>query len=126
MQAVINIELDDKVPGLDIAGRYEFALAAVRKYFTRSVAEISLVEYKGPHGEAQEITAVVVVEFHSSGVVANMAFDFIARECQQDCIAVLFGDGRGELVGPNAKSWGDFNIEYFKAPSIAKLFKEAA
>lgn len=31
----------------------------------------------------------------------------------QDCIAVKYVDGTGELIGPNADKWGKFNPEYF-------------
>jgi hypothetical protein len=33
---------------------------------------------------------------------------------KQDCIAVSPDDGKtGELIGPNAQSWGEFNPAYF-------------
>lgn len=32
---------------------------------------------------------------------------------EQDCIAVLWDSGQGELIGPNAEAWGAFNPDYF-------------
>lgn len=38
----------------------------------------------------------------------------IAVDLHQDCIAVSFDGGTtGQLIGPHADKWGDFNPEYF-------------
>jgi len=42
----------------------------------------------------------------------------LAAFAKQDCIAVV-SNGRGELVGPNAESWGQFNAAFFRRPAIA-------
>lgn len=36
-----------------------------------------------------------------------------ASDLNQDCIAVRHHCGMGDLVGPNAEAWGDFQTEYF-------------
>ena len=42
------------------------------------------------------------------------AFEDLARELKEDCIAVWDVDTRtGYLIGPNRLDWGDFNIKKF-------------
>lgn len=36
-----------------------------------------------------------------------------AFELHQDCIAVKWEDGTGELIGPKAEEWGEFKDELF-------------
>lgn len=38
----------------------------------------------------------------------------ISVALDQDCIAILYADGEGELIGPKAKSWGHFDRSLFK------------
>ena len=127
MQAILNIELDEKAgPGLDVAARYEKVMRAVRRFFTRAVGEIQIAGYDGPDGSAAEHTAVIVFEFHASKNIVLQAANQLSREFNQDCVALLFDDGEGRLVGPEADRWGGFKLEYFKSPAILNLFKEAA
>jgi hypothetical protein len=127
MQAIVNVELDEKSgPGLPVEDRYAAVLASVRKFFTRSVGEIRKSTYTGPDGEASESTAVITFEFHAPKSVILNALGQISRAFNQDCVAVLFNDGEGRLVGPEADRWGGFKIEYFKRPAFYELLKEAA
>jgi hypothetical protein len=126
MQAILNIELDAKVNGADVPARFNNVMSRVRTFFTRAIGEIQVAEYEGPDGAVGESTAVITFEFHAQkrpvlDIVYRLANDF-----NQDCIAILFDDGEGRLVGPEADRWGGFNLEYFKGPSILNLFKEAA
>ena len=51
----------------------------------------------------------------------------IARDLQQDCIAVYQPlRGAGHLVGPKAIKWGQFNPEFFFLPSGKRLAEPAA
>ena len=51
----------------------------------------------------------------------------IARDLQQDCIAVYQPTrGVGHLVGPKAIKWGQFNPEFFFLPSGKRLAEPAA
>ncbi len=64
---------------------------------------------------ATEDTLVVQLSV-SSGVPRRLRADINALACQlrQDCIAVYNStEFFGELVGPNAAAWGDFNPDYF-------------
>lgn len=127
MQAIINVELDDKTdPNSGIDDRYAMVLSSVRKFFTRSVGEIRVAEYEGPDGPKKEWTAVVTFEFHAQKNVVLQAVNQIARNFNQDCVAVLFSDGEGRLVGPEADRWGGFKLQYFKRPAFYELLKEAA
>ena len=126
MQAIINIELDDKVSTGSIEDRYHAVLATVRKFFTRALGEVREAEYQGPDGPVRERTAVIQFEFHADKNIVLMAMNQVAKTYNQDCVAVLFSDGEGRLVGPEADRWGGFKLEYFKAPSVVDLFKVAA
>jgi hypothetical protein len=127
MQAIVNVELDEKSgPGLPVEDRYALVMSSVRKFFTRSIGEVRSVNYTGPDGSAVESTAVITFEFHAPKSIVLNAFAQISRTFNQDCVAVLFDDGEGRLVGPEADRWGGFKIEYFKRPSILDLLKEAA
>ena len=127
MQAIVNIELDDKVnPKSDVAARYAAVLASVRRFFTRSVGEIRVADYDGPDGRVTEHTAVITFEHYADKAVVLQAMNQLARQFNQDCVAVLFHDGEGRLVGPEADRWGGFKMQYFKRPAIFNLLAEAA
>lgn len=41
----------------------------------------------------------------------------LARHLKQDCIAVFHpATGEGELIGPNAVAWGEFDADFFTSP----------
>jgi len=126
MQAILNIELDDKVNGADVPSRFTNVMSRVRKFFTRAIGEIQVASYTGPTSDVLEHTAVITFEFFAPKTVVRDVVYQLSRDFNQECIAVLFDDGEGRLIGPDADKWGEFNREFFKAPSILNLFKEAA
>lgn len=127
MQAIINIELDEKVnPHADIDTRFNAVMGATRRFFTRSVGEIRTAEYQGPAGPIKAHTAVITFEHQADKGIVMRALDQLARNFNQECVAVLFGDGEGRLVGPKADLWGGFKLQYFKRPAIYELLREAA
>jgi hypothetical protein len=127
MQAIVNIELDSKsVPGADLESRHSIVAARVRKFFTRAISEIREVSYEGPDGKVTEHTAVITFEFNTQKSVVLSAMNQVARDFNQDCVAVLFSDREGRLVGPEADRWGGFKIEYFKRPAFYEILQEAA
>lgn len=127
MQAIINVELDSKsVASDDLNTRYNVVIASVRKFFTRAIGEVREASYEGPDGKATEHTAVITFEFNAQKNIVLNALNQIARDFNQDCVAVLFSDGEGRLVGPEADRWGGFKIEYFKRPAFYEILREAA
>lgn len=127
MQAIINVELDNKsVDDPDLSARYSVVIASVRKFFTRAIGEVREASYQGPDGQASEHTAVITFEFNAQKTIVLNALNQIARDFNQDCVAVLFSDGEGRLVGPEADRWGGFKIEHFKRPAFYELLQEAA
>lgn len=126
MQAILNIELDDKVAGADVPSRFTNVMSRVRKFFTRAIGEIQVAEYSGPNGDVREHTAVITFEYHAPKTVVRDVVYQLSRDFNQECIAILFDDGEGRLIGPDADKWGAFATEHFKAPAILNLFKEAA
>jgi hypothetical protein len=67
---------------------------------------------------ATEPTLILKFEDNKRGVVTQprtvrrIVFQ-LARLLRQDCIALRWEDGSGELLGPNAAEWGAFNPAYF-------------
>ena len=63
------------------------------------------------HQSNTEATMVAEIAEHSHW--KPLVFG-LAVATEQDCIAVYDpATGHGELVGPRAEAWGDFNPEYF-------------
>lgn len=44
----------------------------------------------------------------------------LCEEFGQDCIAVLFDDSEGALLGPRTEAWGEFNRAYFRRPEYVE------
>lgn len=125
MQAIININLGSKInPAADLSSLYVLTNARVRKFFPRAVGEIRKVEHEDQGG--QESTAVITFEFASQKNIVLDAVNQLSRDFNQDCIAILFDDGDGRLIGPKADLWGPFKIERFLRPAFFELLKEAA
>lgn len=127
MQAIINLELDHALKHLDSdAERLNAVMHNIRRFFTRAIGEIRDATYEGPDGPVHAKTAIITFEFHAQKNIVLHAMHQIARDFNQECVAILFSDGEGRLVGPEADRWGGFKIEYFKRPAMYELFKEAA
>ena len=58
----------------------------------------------------------VPIEFIVEGRLAATVYG-LAVSLEQDCIAVYYADGAradtGDLIGPRAAEWGEFNPEFF-------------
>lgn len=126
MQALLNIELDDKSGKyLTVDERFNVVMLRVRNFFSRAVGEVRTAQYETHNGEIAgtitESTAVITVDFHTEKNLFEMALNTIAKEFNQDCIAVLYSDGEGKLVGPKANEWPEFTTDYFVVPSIYEL-----
>lgn len=127
MQAIINLELNEALTHLDSdVERLSAVMQNIRRFFTRAIGEIRDVTYDGPDGEMNAKTAVITFDFHAQKNIVLQAMNQVARDFNQDCVAILFSDGEGRLVGPEADRWGGFKIEYFKRPAMYELLKEAA
>ena len=127
MQAIINLELSDALMHLETdTERLSAVMHNIRRFFTRAIGEIRDVTYEGPDGPVAAKTAVITFDFHAQKNIVLQAINQVARDFNQDCVAILFSDGEGRLVGPEADRWGGFKIEYFKRPAMYELLKEAA
>ncbi len=127
MQAIINLELNDALMHLDTdTERLSAVMHNIRRFFTRAIGEIRDVSYESPDGQVHAKTAVVTFDFHAQKNIVLQAMSQVARDFNQDCLAILFGDGEGRLVGPEADRRGGFKIERFKRPAMYELLKEAA
>lgn len=72
-------------------------------------AAVPKVHFKLVTEGVEEPTLVAVIPGRMGwDQMMGLAFDL-----QQDCVAVLDYDGKGYLVGPRAKEWGEFNPAYF-------------
>lgn len=106
--------------GLNIAGsanlqsmcnsRADYALEGLR-----SNAYLQNVLGSRRAQSATEDTLIVKLNVSGGSMVAiRKAINELAADLCQDCIAMYVGaEWRGELIGPNAAAWGEFNPEYF-------------
>lgn len=64
---------------------------------------------------ATEDTLIMVCHVPSEDIaIFNETVFALAQAIRQDCIAVFNVEtGVGELIGPNAAQWGEFNPEFF-------------
>jgi hypothetical protein len=60
-----------------------------------------------------ETEETLVVEVQANVCDLARTLRYACFWLHQDCIAVQLPDGSGQLVGPKAEEWGDFNPAYF-------------
>jgi hypothetical protein len=59
-----------------------------------------------------ELTLVILAE--DNGIGQDNRVDMLAVALKQDCIAIWSVDQQyGQLIGPKAAAWGEFNPEFF-------------
>ena len=120
MKFLINIGLDVKASTTLSA---DVAKQIVRAYNF-------LIERETLLQSDTEPTLVLEVIALIGPTLALQGFHGIATDLKQDCIAVYRPkDGKGALIGPNAKAWGEFNPAYFFLLDGTRLggeLKEAA
>lgn len=76
------------------------------------------------HGEEQTLVVQIGSEITRRETLLDTLY-IISGLLLQDCIAVQFPDGTGELVGPKAQEWGSFNDKYFLPLAGKSQAKEA-
>lgn len=77
-------------------------------------------------GTEETLVVGLSIAFEDKSSAREEMFE-LAQWVDQDCIAVYYATGwAGELIGPNAAAWGEFNPEYFirfnEADGPAKIF----
>lgn len=75
--------------------------------------EIAYYQQEGMVKEVKEATWVGEVEVMGSYQTVKSAINRAAQVLDQECIAVKFEDGEGELIGPMAEMWGEFEGAFF-------------
>jgi hypothetical protein len=66
----------------------------------------------------------VVIELED--VIPSERLNDLSVKLDQEAIAQRFPDGTGELQGPNAAAWGEFNPEFFIEPDAPGFYPEYA
>ena len=120
MQVELNIGLDIKGQSNSLANcnvRAAQALGFLKELIGPIESRRQLSQYEDNYGVLQlEDSLVVRFELPRAwGVidVSGVAY-VLAQNLEQDCIAVYFHDlDRGNLIGPNAAAWGEFDYNYF-------------
>lgn len=110
MQIIFNIGLETK----DAAGNVGLLDAEAVCEFIHGLTNCGF--YGALHESRTEPT--LVLEFDYAELRENIGLTKLAyRICErfhQDCVAVYnTGLEAGQLIGPRAEAWGDFNPEYF-------------
>jgi hypothetical protein len=124
MTAVIemNVGLDVRGESNSLAACGERAIQAITyliNQFGREAVQTrrAQVQYEGPNGLVLEDTLIVRLELNTMSVVYRripyLAYR-LAQNLSQDCIGVYWvNQGVGRLVGPEAASWGSFDLDFF-------------
>jgi hypothetical protein len=85
-------------------------LTALDALVSLSCADIKVVEAK-VYDSDSEPTLVARV---SKETFLRTAVNWVAIGLEQDCIGLYDAiTGKGQLIGPRADKWGEFNPEYF-------------
>lgn len=118
----INIGLEVRNAGNSVQERNDRATQAVTyliEQFCREAVQTrrALVQYEGPEGLVAEDTLIARLELNKMGVAYRRLTYLMYRMAQnlsQDCISVYWAHlGVGRLIGPEAASWGSFDLDYF-------------
>ena len=114
MQVELNIGLERKDGVLPVA-TYRQALATLRTAVTLTVDRTYTTRYFKDGESVEEIGLFVSFPWTASYDELVTLIGLLSIDLGQDCIAVyLPAKGVGALVGPKAKEWGAFNLEFFK------------
>lgn len=115
MQVELNIGLERKDGVLPVA-TYRTALATLRTAVTATMDRTYTSQYKTEDGSTTEEVGLFVRFPWAASYDELVTFiGLLSIDLGQDCIAVYVPDkGVGALVGPKAKEWGAFNLEFFK------------
>lgn len=124
MLAVLNISLDEKIPGHDAAEKMALILMRAHHVFGPTCGEMQQVQYDGPDGPVEEHCAVLVIGSEAKELTLENAIHMMAMGFGQDCIAVVYHDGRGKTIGPGAERW-PFDRRYFNMPAAFKAHQNA-
>lgn len=100
MQTTLNIGLNigdgtrKVAPAVAMAALALAGAAVLRHTIAQSATEVTLIAELAEPLPRETLHAISVV-------------------LEQDCIAQRHADGAGELIGPRAAEWGEFNPAYF-------------
>ena len=115
MEVILNIGLNTN------AGTTIEALDAIQAVADAGFHVVSTETFQW----LSEPTLVVTADDRDQAGFDNSVFE-LARRLQQDCIALFTAEGYGDLLGPNAAAWGEFNPEFFILPTGERLAAQQA
>ena len=100
--------------GLDVGSRRD-ALRLLDVVRALALFDWELLEsVTFPRSGSSEPTVWMLVRTEPAKLPAQV--HLLAAALQQDCIAVLYRDGTGDLFGPDAAKWGQFDPVFFQRP----------
>ena len=114
MQVELNIGLERKDGVLPVA-TYRQALATLRTAVTPASDRTYTIRYFKDGESVEELGLFVAFDWKASAQELITFIGLLSIDLGQDYIAVYVPDkGVGALVGPKAKEWGEFNIDFFR------------
>lgn len=114
MKIELNIGLECKDGVLPVA-TYRKALATLRTAVTATMDHTFSTRYLKEGESVEEISLFVAFDWKASYDELVTFIGLLSIDLGQDCIAVYAPSvGVGALVGPKAKEWGAFKLEFFK------------
>lgn len=111
MRAIVNIKLHDLCcgPGLSTQQRFDGVLSRSRQFFNRTIGEVS-------SSDTGDVAVLVFDCQRGKDGVLEVLYR-LCKDFSQEYIAVLFCDGQGRVVGPNADLFGPFKNVPFAHPA---------
>ena len=120
MEVVLNI-------GLARTGKPDLNTLEVLRAATDEGLGVFTSEVFQSDGEPTLVVTCRIGLWSTKNAVLGQAVHRLAVALDQDCIGVWNSRwARGELVGPRAAAWGDFNPEFFIMPDGTRLASSAA
>jgi hypothetical protein len=123
MQVILNIGLD----GVPVHGEsYTNGVRNPNK-IERLFAAVGAVRDAGFKVRATKLIQsdselTLVVAFADNGPGLDNRIAMLSAALDQDCIAAYYPDEQwGQLIGPKAAAWGQFNPEFFFLPDGSRL-----
>jgi hypothetical protein len=109
---------------LDVCGQDNSASSIARREVQCLATLGDCLHHRSDYPDSGALVPRLVVRLDAAERAALLG---LAAELHQDCIAVYYPDqGHGELLGPSAAAWGEFDLSRFQRLDIATDYGESA
>lgn len=111
MKVILNIGIKAEV-------QFSAVISGVRTFFPRCIGEIQSSRKISAVEDKTNSAAVIIFETAAPKSVVLQVIRHLCARLSLDLVSILFEDGEGRLVGPNADRSGPFDMQQFRSPSF--------